>query len=117
METVAWRRFQELAQVQMERHFGCKFTERSLPGVPKLFDMVSDDSTIAGDAKYLTLVGGKRRPPAKFMEIAGHIWLLERTNAKRIFLVFGNQREVVALWLKKYGAIAGRIELYFLTED
>jgi hypothetical protein len=86
---IAWRHFQELARAQMERHFSQELNERSVPGVPKRFDMVSNDGTIVGDAKYLSLVGGKRTPPAKFMEIAGHIWLLEKTNAKRIFLIFG----------------------------
>ena len=113
---VEWQRFQNLAREHMERHFGQPLAERELPAVPKRFDMVSSDGAIVGDAKYLSLVGGKRTPRAKFMEIAAHIWLLEKTSAQRIFLVFGNQREVVVAWLKKYGRIAGRVELYFLSE-
>ncbi len=112
-----WHQFQEFARKLMARHFGTELLERAIPGVPKKFDMVSSDGAIVGDAKYLSLVGGVRTPSAKFMEIAGHVWLLDKTGAKRIFLVLGNQREVAASWLKKYGSIAGRIELYFLTAD
>jgi hypothetical protein len=63
------------------------------------------------------VVGGQRLPPAKFMEIAGHVWLLERTTAQRQFLVFGNQRAVSEWWLKKYGGLVHSVEFYFLIED
>ena len=63
--------------------------------------MVSEDYTVVGDAKFLTLVRNKKLPPAKFMEIAGHVWLLERLPAKQRFLVFGNQRQVPERWLKE----------------
>jgi hypothetical protein len=51
------------------------------------------------------------------MEIAGHVWLLEHTQAKRRFLVFGNQRRVAEWWLEKYGTLLKGIEFYFLTDD
>jgi site-specific recombinase len=62
-------------------------------------------------------VGGQRLPPAKFMEIAGHVWLLERTRARRRFLVFGNQRRVSEWWLEKYGSLVTNVEFYFLADD
>jgi hypothetical protein len=116
-EKLQWRRFQEVARKVMARHFNEDLHERAIPDVSKRFDMVSSDGSVVGDAKYLSLVRGKTRPPAKFMEIAGHIWLLEKTNAKRIFLVFGNQRDVASLWLKKYGTVAGRVEMYFVDSE
>lgn len=47
------------------------------------------------------------------MEIAGHVWLLERTTAQRRFLVFGNQRRVSEWWLevKYHRASFGRISV------
>jgi len=45
---------------------------------PKKFHMLSVTEGIVGDAKYLSLVRGEDLSPAKFMEIAGHVWLLER---------------------------------------
>ena len=101
----------------MSEHYGVTLSERAVPNVPKRFDMVSDDGTIVGDAKCLSLVRRQAPPPAKFMEIAGHVWLLEKTRAPRTFLVFGNQRQVPEGWLKKYRAIAGTVEFYFLAGD
>ncbi len=88
-----------------------------LDGFPKRFDLVSGDRTIVGDAKYLALVGRERTPPAKLMEITGHVWLLERVPAQHRFLVFGNQVEVPRLWLRKYGGIPTPVEFYFLGAD
>ena len=79
--------------------------------------MVSPDQQIVGDAKFLTLVHGKKVPPAKFMEIAGHVWLLERVPAKQRFLIFGNDRRVPEWWLKKYGTLVKAVEFYFLGQS
>jgi len=112
-----WKEFETLARERMSKHLGVALAERQLPGVPKKFDMVSTDGTVVGDAKCLTLVHGQRLPPAKFMEIAGHVWLLERTTARRRFLVFGNQRRVSEWWLEKYGGLVTGVEFYFLADD
>lgn len=85
--------------------------------MPKKFDMVSPDGALVGDAKFLTLVRGEKWPPAKAMEIAGHVWLLEKTRASRRFLVFGNQRRVSEWWLEKYGPLVSDVEFYFLADD
>lgn len=111
-----WREFQEFARGVMSARFGVELREREIPNFPKKFDMVSVDFQFVGDAKYLSLVGGERTPPAKLMEIAGHVWLLEKVPARRRFLVFGNQREVPELWLKKYQTLLADIALYFLDE-
>ena len=111
-----WAEFQQLATEVMSRWFEVELEEREPNGVPKKFDMVSKNGQIVGDAKYLTLVKGKKWPPAKMMEIAGHVWLLEKASAKKRFLVFGNQREVPALWLSKYGSLAQKVEFYFLDD-
>ena len=112
-----WKEFQNFASREMGKHYGVHFSERNPTGFPKRFDMVSSDEQIIGDAKYLTLVRGIGLPPAKFMEIAGHMWLLEHVPAQRKFLVFGNQRDVAEMWLKKYGSLVQSIEFYFLAED
>jgi hypothetical protein len=111
-----WREFQIYATKQMSEYLGVTLLEKNPTGFPKRFDMVSPDEQIVGDAKYLTLVRGEKLPPAKFMEIAGHVWLLEQVPAQRRFLVFGNQREVAEMWLKKYGVLAGKVEFYFLPD-
>ena len=111
-----WRQFEDFSRELMGSYFKTTLSTRKPNGIPKIFDLVSPDGGIIGDAKYLTLVKGEKYPPAKMMEIAGHVWLLEKTKAKRKFLVFGNQREVPELWLEKYRSLAGEVEFYFLDE-
>jgi hypothetical protein len=109
-----WKEFEDLARKIMTRYFGVRLIEKNPEGFPKRFDMVSTDENIIGDAKYLTLVHRERFPPAKMMEIAGHVWLLEKVNAKTRFLVFGNQRSVPEKWLEKYGNYVQNIDFYFI---
>lgn len=112
-----WKEFEDLARKTMSKHFGVDLVEKTPAGIPKRFDMVSPDDHFVGDAKYLSLVRGVNLPPAKFMEIAGHVWLLEKTKARKQFLVFGNQREVPEKWLKKYRAVVKGVEIYFISCD
>ena len=113
-----WKEFQEHARLKMGAHFNVALKEHKPSGSPKKFDFVSQTEDIVGDAKYLTLVRRESLPPAKFMEIAGHVWLLEKLpGAKRRFLVFGNQRRVPEWWLEKYGTLLTTVEFYFLGEN
>ena len=100
----------------MSMHFSVPLSGE-VPGVPKEFNLVSPDGDIAGDAKYFTLVHGERLPPAKFSNISEHVWLLEKTGALIKFLVFGNDRQIPVLWLKRYGHLASGVAFYFLTDD
>jgi hypothetical protein len=109
--------FEELARQVFNQYFGVSLNEGQVPGVPKLFDFVSPDGSIVGDAKYFTLVGGHRLPPAKFSVIAEHVWPLEKTNAKNKFLVFGNDQEVPVRWLARFGRLCGKVKIYFLSDD
>lgn len=108
--------FEILARDVMSRHYSVPLRERQVAGIPKRFDFVSDDETIMGDAKYFSLVGGQRLPPAKFSVIAEHVWLLEKSKATRRFLVFGNDREVPHRWLHRYGDLAPSVTFFFLSD-
>lgn len=114
---MTWREFEEFAQERMSKHLGVPLAPKSPKGFPKKFDLVSEDESIVGDAKYLTMVHGQYEPPAKLMEITGHVWLLEKVPARKRFLVFGNQIEVARLWLEKYGKLPTSVEFYFLGDD
>lgn len=109
--------FEAFAATVMSAHYGALLHQGSVSGVPKRFDFVSADYQIVGEAKYYTLVGGERHPPAKFSAIAEHVWLLERTSASQLFLVFGNNRRVPEQWLDRYGHLVRGIAFYFLTND
>jgi len=109
--------FEVLAGRVLSRHFGVILQPGQVPGVPKRFDLVSPDGAIVGDAKYYTLVRGVNLPPAKFSIIAEHVWLLEKTQADRRFLVFGNDAHVPRLWLERYGHLAAGVTFFFLHDD
>lgn len=108
--------FERLAEQVLADYFQVSLTQRSVPGVPKRFDLVSADYTVVGDAKFYTLVNGESLPPAKFSVIAEHVWLLERTPATHRFLVFGNDRRVPELWLKRYGHLVRDVAFFYLTD-
>ena len=109
--------FEDLARQVFSQRFGVPLQSGQVAGVPKLFDLVSPDGDIVGDAKYYTLVGGQHLPPAKFSIIAEHVWLLEKTQARSKFLVFGNDIEVPKRWLARYGHLRGDVAFYFLTDE
>jgi hypothetical protein len=110
------RIFESLARRLLSAYFGMSLAAGSLPDVPKKFDLVSADGAVVGDAKYFDMVRGTGMPPAKFSVIAEHVWLLEKTNARCKFLVFGNNRRVPTLWLKKYGHLACEVVFLFLDD-
>jgi hypothetical protein len=109
--------FESLARNKLAQRFGIPLAPGTVANVPKLFDFVSPDGRIVGDAKYYALVGGVRLPSAKFSGIAECVWLLEHTGAPTTFLVFGNDRSVPVQWLKRYGHLARQVAFYFLSAD
>ena len=111
-----YNEFEIYAGKKLSKYFGVDLKSGQSGDVPKLFDFVSNDCKIVGDAKYFTMVQGYRLPPAKFSVIAEHVWLLEQTNAEKKFLVFGNDKRVPTLWLKKYGKLVSGINFYFIDE-
>lgn len=109
--------FEHSARYRMSLYFKNELMSRQRKGWPKLFDMVSADFRIVGDAKYLSMVRGKYIPPAKFSVIAEHVWLLEKIDAEIRFLVFGNDIRVPKEWLRRYGELVNSVKFYFLTES
>jgi hypothetical protein len=60
------------------------------------------------------LVNGVSLPPAKFATIAEYVWLLEKIEAKRKFMVFGNERRVPEEWLSRYGRLVAGTDFFFI---
>ncbi|MFX0168271.1 MAG: hypothetical protein ACFE89_02840 [Candidatus Hodarchaeota archaeon] len=109
------RLFEAKAREVTSEHFGIKLRPGLLQKVSKLFDFVSKDKTIVGEAKFLS-VGKKRFQPAKFSAISEVVWLLEKIQAKHKFIVFGSSNEIPKMWLSRYGALLDDITFYFLDE-
>jgi len=111
------RDFEKHAQNLLGINFSVPLSHRKKENWPKLFDLVSEDFNIVGDAKYYTMVHGKSLPPAKFSVIAEHVWMLEKIDAETRFLVFGNDKRVPLEWLKRYGVYNNKVSFYFLSDD
>ena len=103
--------FQKEVQVFLTNHWNKKFSEGkiNINGVEKTFDLVSEDKEYIGDVKYYKNI---KVPAAKWSTIAEYVWLLEKTNAKKIFLVFGKDVDVPKRWLKRFGPLTN-VEFYF----
>ncbi|MCJ7510877.1 MAG: hypothetical protein MUP14_08340 [Dehalococcoidia bacterium] len=108
--------FEELARLKFGELFQASFRVGSVRGVPEKFDLVDEQKGFVGDAKYLTMVRGRGVPPATFSVVAEHVWLLEKTRAKKKFMVFGNDERVPQQWLAEYGHLVGDVEFYFMTD-
>jgi hypothetical protein len=106
--------FEHVSRDVMSQYFQQKLLPKKIQGFPKLFDLVSSDGMIIGDAKYLTMVGGTSIPPAKFATIAEYVWLLEKIPCKNKFLVFGNDKRVPEEWLKRYGNLVSEVDFYYI---
>ena len=103
--------FQENTKKALEKIWNVKFSEKkiNIGGLLKTFDYVSEDEEYIGEAKFYKSL---KTPAAKFSIIAEYVWLLEKTNAKKKFLIFGNDIEVPERWLKRFGFITN-VEFYF----
>jgi hypothetical protein len=80
-------------------------------GVTKKFDLVSEDASIVGDAKFYKNIPV---PAAKWSTIAKYVWLLQHVDAARRFMVFGLDQEVASRWLERFRPLAEGVEFYFL---
>jgi DNA-binding MarR family transcriptional regulator len=90
-----------------------RLTEAAEPKVK--FDLVSADATIVGDAKFLKNIAV---PAAKWSVIAEYVWLLQHVkNAKRRFMVFGQDRQVAQRWLVRFRPLTEGVEFYFLDGE
>jgi hypothetical protein len=90
-----------------------RLTDQPEPKVK--FDLVSPDGAVVGDAKFLKNIPV---PAAKWSVIAEYVWLLQHAqNARRRFMVFGQDREVAQRWLVRYRPLTNGVEFYFLDGD
>lgn len=108
--------FADRAREAMSAHLGVPLAPDVIYGVPRVFELVSPDRSIVGCAVYYCPVQGQRLPPAKFSLIGERVWLLEKAGAQVAFLVFGYDRDVPLLWLRRYGHLAPNVRFYYLSD-
>ena len=88
---------------------------RITEGLNHKFDLVSRNDETVGDAKFFKNIPV---PAAKWSVIAEYVWLLQHVRqAKRRFMVFGQDREVPERWLSRFRSLTEGMEFYFLDGD
>ncbi len=61
--------------------------------------------------------GASKLPPARASIVSELVWMLEKTGAPKVFVVFGKDRRVPQEWLRRYGNLAGAVNFYFLSDN
>ena len=116
MAVQAWRAFEDEARRYFSKLWGVELQPRTVMVdgvVPWKFDLVSPDLRYVGDVKWLKNISV---PAAKWQAIAEYIWLLQKVDADKVFLVFGRDVEVPQRYLKRVGPLTAPVEFYFLDE-
>jgi hypothetical protein len=111
------RKFLKCAVETMSQLYDAPLRALSVPPVGRYFDLVSADKKICGEVNYFALVRGLGSPIAKLALIGEQLWLLERTTAKKKFLLFGNDPKMPALWLQRFGHIERSVDFFFLSDS
>lgn len=109
--------FTRRARGAMRALLGVSLVPGTVEGVPREFELVSPDRQMVGSVVYCAPVQGQWLPPAKFSLIGERVWLLDKTGAEVVFLVFGYDRDVPWLWLSRYGHLAPRVQFYYLSVE
>ena len=108
-EGLARKDFAERAREVMIEFFGRSLKPRKIGGT-KVWDYVSPDGLIVGDARWF----GQIVPTARAF-ISEAVWLLEKVGAVQKFVVFGGDVEVPRQWLELWATLCPEdIALFYL---
>lgn len=111
-DKMSFRQFEIDARKFLSKHWSVELKEREVKigDASKKFDFVSEDQSFVGDAKFMKNIPV---PAAKWSHISECIWLLQKTRAKRKFMLFGQDKEIPERYLKRWSSIVTDIEFYF----
>ena len=112
-----WRSFEQEARRYFSDLWGVDLQCRTVViggAVPWKFDLVSPDQRFVGDAKWLKTL---KVPAAKWQAIAEYIWLLQKVEADKTFMVFGQDADVAERFLRRVWPLTVPVEFYFLDES
>jgi len=108
-ESLARKDFAERARAVMMEFYGRSLKPRKIGGT-KIWDYVSSDGMVVGDARWF----GQQLPAARAF-VSEAVWLLEKVGAVQKFLVFGGEAEVPRQWLELWATLCPEdIALFYL---
>ncbi|MGH9794256.1 MAG: hypothetical protein ACRD5G_05750 [Candidatus Acidiferrales bacterium] len=108
-EGLARKDFAERAREVMNEFFGRPLKPQKIGGT-KIWDYVSPDGMVVGDARWFS-----GAVPAARAFISEAVWLLEKVGAVQKFVVFGGEAEVPRQWLELWATLCPEdIALFYL---
>ena len=101
--------FAERAREVMNEFYGRALKAQKIGGT-KIWDFVSPDGMVVGDARWFT-----GSVPAARAFISEAVWLLEKVGAVQKFVVFGGEADVPRQWLDLWATLCPEdIALFYL---
>jgi hypothetical protein len=108
-EGLARKDFAERAREVMVEFFGRSLKPRKIGGT-KIWDYVSSDGMVVGDARWF----GQTVPAARAF-VSEAVWLLEKVGAVQKFIVFGGEADVPRQWLELWATLCPEdVALFYL---
>jgi hypothetical protein len=108
-EGLARKDFSERAREVMNEFYGRALKPSKIGGT-KIWDYVSPDGMVVGDARWF----GQSVPAARAF-ISEAVWLLEKVGAVQKFIVFGGEADVPRQWLELWATLCPEdIALFYL---
>lgn len=111
-----WRKFENLARKEFERHLGVKLSSGkvSINGKNKSFDLVNLNRRIVGDIKYYRNTKSGKLPSAKRSIANEYVWLLQKLPKKiRKFIVIGEDKKMVNKYVYDFKPWLDDVSIYF----
>lgn len=108
-EGIARKDFADRAREVMNEFYGRSLKAHKIGGT-KIWDFVSPDGMVVGDARWF---GGS--VPAARAFISEAVWLLEKVGAVQKFIVFGGEADVPRQWLELWATLCPEdVALFYL---
>ncbi len=101
--------FAERAREVMNEFYGRSLKPQKIGGT-KIWDFVSPDGMVVGDARWFS-----GSVPAARAFISEAVWLLEKVGAVQKFIVFGGEADVPRQWLELWATLCPEdVALFYL---
>lgn len=106
--------FRALARAEMSERFCTPLAPTRLAGMPRAFDLASEDATLVGLVLPPSRKGARGLTTLERAELSEAVLMLTLAPAQQRVLVVGHDRARLEPWLSVYGHLARDIEFWRL---
>ncbi len=100
----------------VEEHYGCSFDMAAPDDLSPAWRLVGDDGAILGQALHLAPLADGRVPAGRLTLLSGLVWLLEKSEAERPFMVIGGDSATADAWRAHHGSCCDEVEVFYLDD-